>query len=102
MAYKVSRLDEEVLNDQIDCRISVLDSGNWDVADLGEDTWQDDILQIFQKMWLESWLAIIILTKVGEEVREAVTEASVHRILLELVTEGLQFVENTISVVAVL
>jgi hypothetical protein len=101
VGHQVITLNHKILDDSIDHWVTVLNSGNWDVADALEGERKDDLGEILDQMRLEGWLAVLVVAKVVEELLHGVGKLLVQRILVELIRQELGLVNDAVSVVAV-
>lgn len=99
---EVVTLEDKVLDDSIELRVGVLNSGNGDVGNVLQGSRDNDIPQVLEQMGLEDRLAVLVVTKVLEQLCQRLSKGVVLRILVELVGEELDLVNNTVGVAAVL
>jgi len=95
---KVITLDDEVLNDGVDHGVAVFDTRDGDVTDVLEDGREDDVAQVLEKVGLEHSLAVLILTKVKEELVDRLSELLVLRVSVELLANEFELVGDAVSV----
>ena len=101
VGHQVITLNHQVLDDSIELWVLVLNSWDRHVLNISEETWKDDIAQVLEQMWLEGRLAVLIVSKILEELVEGLGEALVLWVLIELISQELDLIHNAISVVAV-
>lgn len=99
--HEVVTLDDQVFNDSIKLRITVLHSGDGYILDAFKGSRKNDLAEILQQMRLESRLSVLIVAEVGEQLLHRFSELLVLNIPVELVGKKLSLVDNAISVVAV-
>lgn len=99
--HEVVTLNDQVLNDSIDHRITVLDSRNWDITDALEDARNNNLREILYQMRLECWLAILVIAKIIEQLLHRLSETLVLWVLVELVGKELDFIEDAVGMVSV-
>lgn len=98
---EVVTLENEVLDNGIHHGIRVLDTRNRNVTNGLEDTGENDISQVLDKMRLELSLSVLVLTKVEEELLNSIAEGNVLLVLVELVNVEFELIGNSVGVVAV-
>ena len=57
--------------------------------------------QVLDKMWLESWLAVFVIAKVMEQLLHGIAESLVLWVSIKLVADELDFVKDAVGVTAV-
>ena len=83
----------EVFDDEVESIVGVLDTGNWDVADLTDDGRQNDLTDVVPKMGFELQRSFVIEEEVLCEASPVFPESFVQRVfahLLEPVTNSLK------------
>ena len=98
---KIVGLDDQVLNDGIHHGIGVFDSWDWDVTHAFENTRYNNGAQILDKMTLERRLAVLVVSKIIEELLRCSSETLVLRILIKLLPEVFEFIKDMVGVVLV-
>lgn len=98
---QVVSLDDQVLNDGIGHGVRILNARNGHVADVLEDTGEDDLAKILEQVRLEGWLALLVVSEIGEQLLDRSRERRVVRIGVELFADELELIQNTVGVVAV-
>lgn len=101
IGHQIVALNAQVLDNNIDHRVRNLDARNGDVADILEESRQDDVGQVLDKMFLELGLAILVVAELLEQALGGETELLVLRILIKLLAEELDLVKNAVGVIAI-
>lgn len=94
-------LNDKVTDHDISIGAGELNVRNWDVADGIDDVGNDDVSKILEKMGLEFWLAVTVVAEIVEEPVHGLGKRLVVRVLVELLTEELELLNDTIGVIPV-
>ncbi len=98
---KVVAFDDQVFHHSIDHWVGHLDARDGNIASVLENGGQDDSADIFEKMLLEHWLAILIVTQILEQSLHGQSESLVLRVLVKLISKKLGFIDDAVGVIAV-
>lgn len=98
---QVVALNDKVLNNSVNHRISVLNTRHRDVAHTLKDTWDDDVAEVLEKVRLECRLAVLIVAKLVEKSLHGLTKLLVLWILIKLITDEFEFIDHAVGVVTV-
>lgn len=98
---KVVTLENEVFDNDIDHGVLELDTWDRDVANVLEESREDDVGQVLDQMGLELSVTVLVIAKVEEQLVDGLAECLVLRILIELVDIELGLVQNAVGVVPV-
>jgi len=98
---EVVAFDYEILDHDVDRGIRVLNTGDRDVSDVNQELRNDDLGQVLDKMWFESWLAVFVITKVMEQLLHGIAESLVLWVSIKLVADELDFIKDAVGVTTV-
>jgi len=101
VGHEVITLNDQVLNNSIDLRVTVLNSGNGYISDALKCGRDDDLAKVLEQMRLESGLSVLVIAEISEQLLHSQAELLVLWVLVELVCEELDLIDNTVGVVAV-
>src|SRR5690242_1583950 len=82
-------------------RIADLNARNGYILYAFENTGQNDISQVFNKMRLKCGLAILVVAEIKEKLVDRLGELPVLRVGIELLTDEFELISNAISVATV-
>ena len=102
IGHEVVALKNKILDNGIELRIGVLNARDGDIGSLLQDSREDDGSQILDKVRLEGRLAVGVVAKILEELLHGSAEGLVVRILIELISDSLGLVNDTVGVTLVL
>lgn len=98
---EVVAFNDKILDHDVDGGIRVLDARDRNVSDVNQDFRNDNLGQVLDEMRLESWFTVFIIAKVKEQLLHGIAECLVLWVSLELVTDELDFVKDTVGVTTV-
>ncbi len=101
VGHQVIGFNDEILDHGVDLRIRHLDPGDWHISDVLEDSREDNLAEILDKMLLEHRLAILVIAKVKEQLLNGQAERLVLRILVKLVTQELDLIDDAVRMITV-
>ena len=101
VGQQVVALDDKVLDHHIDHGVRHLNTRDRDVADVLEDTGDDDVAEILEQVLLEDNLAVSVAAEILEQLLDRVGKSLVLRVLVELVGQELDLVKDLVGVGAV-
>lgn len=102
VGHEVVALEDKVLDNGIKLRVGVLNARDGDIGSLLQDSREDDGSQILDKVRLEGRLAVGIVAKILEELLHSSAESLVVRVLIELISDSLGLINDTVGVSLVL
>jgi hypothetical protein len=95
---KIVSLNDKVLDDSIEGWVRVFDTRDWNITNVLEDSRENDVGNICEKMLLEGRLTTLVISKIEEELLETVAELLAEGVSSELVAEELDLIDKTVGV----